>query len=680
MAEVVEDDQTCHLDFETYCELDIRKVGAHRYARHPSCEVLIARYLLPGMVLPATWLPRQEPPPADLLRWVRGKGRMGAHNAAFERCVWRWALRRMHPSVPEVVDSQWVCTAAKAAASGLPRSLEKALKAAGLDIEKDVEGQKLIQVFCKPRKPTKKDPRTRILPEQDVRFQRFIEYCGTDVMGEVALDHALPDLIARERRMFILDMVMNDRGLPVDLPLVKKALRVVQGLEKTVADRVTELTMDRDNVNGLKATQVAKMLQVFADRGLDLENMRKETIQEALKAEGLDDLTRELLELRVEAGKASTKKLVSMLACADPDDHVVQGGFLYHGAHTGRYAGRLVQPHNFIRGLLKDHQREFVFALLEHADPDLFTMLLDGAPFRDKKGNALTTGPIDAISQCMRGFIRAPMGYELAVVDYTAIEARILAWVAGEDHMLEAYFQGVDVYKLMAMKLWKLPSIDVVTDEQRRIAKNLVLGCGYGLGGVKFVDYCANAGLIVEPDFAMSAVKAYRREHPAIVESWKTVESLVVAAITHSGREYAGLKCRFYMREHWLCVQLPSGREIRYPYAKAVPTERWGKPAWSISFRTEIKGQWVREHTYGGKLIENIVQAIARDVMMEGMLSAETNHYPVIGTVHDELLTLRLKGTSDVKHLEKLACTVPSWSKGMPLAAKGFVCERYKKD
>ncbi len=661
------DDQTCHLDFETYCDIDVRKVGAHRYARHPSCEVIICSYLLPGMVDPAVWLPRQEPPPAALVRWVRGRGRMGAHNAAFERAVWRWALRRQHPDLPEVKDSQWVCTAAKAAASGLPRKLENALKALNMGVEKDAEGAKLIKVFCQPRKPTKKDARTRILPEQDARFQRFIEYCQQDVRGEVVLDHALPDLIPRERRMFILDMLMNDRGLPIDLPMVDKALKVVQGLEKAVADRVSDITTTGDNVNGLKATQVAKMLQVFADRGLDLENMRKETIEAALKNADLDDTTKELLMLRVEAGKASTKKLISMKLCADPDDWVVQGGFLYHGAHTGRYAGRLVQPHNFIRGLLKDRQRELVFALLEYADPDLFLLLYDK--------------PIDVISQCMRGFIRAPEGYELAVVDYTAIEARILAWIAGEDHMLEAYFQGVDVYKLMAKKLWHLDSIDDVSDEQRRIAKNLVLGCGYQLGGAKFVDYAANAGVIITEEFAAMAVKAYRREHPAIVRSWKTVEGLVANAINHPGEVYEGLKCRFFMRDHWLCIQLPSGREIRYPHARAVLTERWGKPAWSLSFRTEIKGQWVRENTYGGKLIENIVQAIARDVMMEGMLAAETGGWPVIGTVHDELLTLVQRGMARIKELEKVVC-IPhiKWTKGMPLAAKGFVCERYKKD
>ena len=649
-----------HLDFETFSEIDIRKVGAHRYARHPSTEVLIACYQLPGMDEPEVWLPRQEAPPARLTSWVRQGGKVGAHNAAFERAVWRWCLRRMHPSTPEIKDNQWVCTAAKAAASGLPRSLDKALKAAGLEVSKDLEGSKLIKVFCGPRKPTKADARTRILPEQDPRFQRFIEYCQQDVRGEIALDEALPDLIPRQRRMFLLDMAMNDRGLPIDIPLVRKALKVVKTLEEDIGRRVSELT------GGLKATQVAKMIEMFAERGLDIANMQKNTIEEALKDSKLDAGTRALLELRVEAGKASTKKLISMMACADPDDWVVQGGFLYHGAHTGRYAGRLVQPHNFIRGMLKDHQRDLVFALLEHEDAELFTLLYDK--------------PIDVISQCMRGFICAPSGYELAVVDYTAIEARILAWVAGEETILAAYRKGLDVYKVMAVTLFRLKDVSEVSDEQRRIAKNLVLGCGYQLGGVKFVDYCANAGVIITEEFAKSAVTTYRKGVPAIVASWKTVENLASMAIRHPGTVYEGLKCKFYMKEHWLCIELPSGRSIRYPYARAVPVERWGKPAYEISFRTEIKGQFVREKTYGGKLIENIVQGIAFDVMQEGMLSAETNGYPVIGTVHDELLSLRKKGTSNVKELEALVCNVPAWSKGMPLAAKGFICDRYRKD
>ena len=663
-----------HLDFETFSELDIRKVGGHRYARHASTEVLIASFWLPGDTDPDVWLPRLEAPPERLMAWIRAKGKIGAHNVPFERNVWRYALSRMHPDIPAIADNQWVCTAAKAAASGLPRSLEKALKALQLPVLKDEEGSKLIQVFCKPRKPTKADARTRILPEQDPRFQRFIEYCQQDVRGEMALDVALPDLIPRQRRMFILDMLMNDRGLPLDLPLVEKALAVVKSLEQIVAGKVQQIT------GGVKATQVAKMLEIFADRGLDLENMQAETIRQALKDDTLDPVTRQLLLLRVEAGKASTKKLISMMLCADPHDWVVQGGFLYHGAHTGRYAGRLVQPHNFIRGMLKDKQRDIVFALLEYCDPDLFMLLYDECPVVDSKGKPITTGPIDVISQCMRGFIKAPDGYELAVVDYTAIEARVLAWLCDETDMLAAYFKGLDVYKVMAVRLFKLPSIDDVSDEQRRIAKNLVLGCGYQLGGVKFVDYCANAGLIITEEFAKSAVKAYRAGVPNIVASWKTVENLVIRAIQDPDSVYSGLHCKFYMRDHWLCIKLPSGREIRYPYAKAVPCMRWGKPAHEISFRTEIKGQFLREKTYGGKLIENIVQGIAFDVMQEGMLSAETNGYPVFGTVHDEVLTMRKKGTSDIKHLEELVCDIPDWSAGMPLAAKGFICDRYKKD
>ena len=663
-------DDVGDIDYETFSAIDIRKVGGHRYARHPTTEVLIVRYLLPGYTRTREWLPRRQRPPQDLVSWVASGGKLVAHNANFERLITRHALRRMHPDFPDVADAQWICTAARAAASGLPRSLDGALKALGSPVAKDEEGKRLIKIFCSPRKPTKKDARTRILPEDEPEeFARFSAYCDKDVMGEHWLHHALPMLSSREAMFFRLDMRMNDRGLPIDIPMARKALNVVQELERRTATEVKAMT------GGIGATQVAKMLEMFAARGLDLENMQKKTVEDALKGKHLDPQTRRLLELRVEAGKASTKKLVSMLLCADPHDWVVQGGFLFHGAHTGRYAGRLVQPHNFIRGMLKDHQRDLVFRLLELADDGVYEAADVADVFQ-----LLYEKPIDQISQCMRGFIRAPEGYEMAVVDYTAIEARVLAWVAGEEHMLVAYRAGVDVYKLMAMKLWKLPSLDHVTDEQRRIAKNLVLGCGYQLGGPRFVEYAAGAGCIIEEQFALLAVKVYRKEHPAIVASWKTVEGLVVGAIRNPGKVFRGLQCQFYMREHWLCIRLPSGRELRYPYATATASERYGKPSWSISFRTDHHGQFFRESTYGGKLIENIVQAIARDIMMEGMWKAETGGYPVFGTVHDEVLTMRLKGTSDKKHLEKLVCDVPACYDGIPLAAKGFITERYKKD
>lgn len=649
-----------HVDVETYSELDIRKVGGYRYARHQSTECLILRYLLPGVSYPREWLPMEEEPPEDLVAWVQSGGKLGAHNASFERNIWRYVLQRRFPELPSVADAQWECTAARAAASGLPRSLEKALAALDLPVQKDLEGSKLIQTFCKPRKPTKKDARTRIYPQDAPQaFARFSRYCATDVLGEAALDAALPKLRKREQLFFEMDLRMNDRGLPVDLPLVETTFDVVQHLEADVKAKVEQMS------GGIKGTQVAKMLEMFSERGLDLENLRAETVRQALKDKDLDDDTRRLLELRLEAGKASTKKLKAILNWCDSFDFVVQGAFLIYGAHTGRYAGRGIQPQNFTRGMLKDHQRDLVFRLLALADAEVLS--------------ALYEKPIDIVSQCMRGFVMAPYGYEFAVVDYTAIEARVLAWVAGEEHMLDAYRKGVDVYKLMASKLWRI-SISDVSDEQRRIAKNLVLGCGYQLGYRKFVDYAANAGVIIDEEFSREAVGAYRKEHPAIVKSWNTVEKLCVAAIKNPGEVFEGLRCEFYMFEHWLCIRLPSGREIRYPYARVTATERWGKPHHQISFRTEIKGRFIRENTYGGKIIENIVQGIARDVMMEGLYNAERAKYPPVGTVHDEAITLRKVGTTDIKFLEHIVCAIPSWGDGIPLAAKGFTCVRYKKD
>ncbi len=649
-----------HLDFETYCDIDIRKVGSYRYARHPSCEVLIASYWLPGMDPdlddPLVWLPHEEPMPVDLRDAAR-KETFWAHNAMFERGIWHYVLHKRH-GAPDIPPERWRCTAMLAAANGLGRQLNVALRQLGTGVEKDPEGERLIKIFCKPRKPTKKDPRTRILPGDNPKdFKRFIEYCQQDVRGEMELHDKLLPLHPREEQFYALDLRMNERGLPIDLPLVQKARLVLSVLEKEIADRVAQLT------GGIKATQAAKLKDWFAEHGLDLENLQAQTIRDVLaQAADLSGDLREMLALRVEAGKASTKKLISMEACADPDDWVIQGTLLIHGAHTGRYAGRLIQPQNFIRGTLKEKAQAMVFALLDSADPDLFRVLYEW--------------PIDVISQCMRGFIKAPPGYRFVVVDYTAIEARVLAWVAGERKVLAAYFQGVDVYKMMASSLFGIP-ISKVSSEQRRLAKNLVLGCGYSLGGPKFVDYCANMGVTIDPDFAKVAVKKYREDHPNIVKSWSLVEDAWVRAC--AGEKVRALRCVFYKKQDWLCVRLPSGREIRYHRPKALPVERWGRPAHDLSYATDFHGKLIREKTYGGKLVENIVQAIARDVMREGMFEAEEAGYPVLGTVHDELITLRKDGEGSAKELEKIVCTLADWTEGIPLNSEGFECYRYRK-
>lgn len=654
-----------HLDFETFSTVDIRKTGGYYYARHPSTEVLIACYWVDGMdpetERPIIWLPYKEEAPRDLRRLAkRDSVQFKAHNAQFERAVWTHTLRRQHGYIAEIGIDRWVCTAAQAAASGLPRSLGPALQALGGTVRKNEDGTAFIKTFCKPRKPTKADKRTRVLPDDNpLAFEKGVVYCQDDVMGELQLDQSLPPLTAEEQRFFSLDMLMNERGLPIDLPLVRTTFQTLGTLEKQINDEVTALT------GGIRATQRAKMMDLLSDWGLDMENMQAQTIRDMLAArDDLPEHVKRLLVLRVEASKASTKKLASMLACTHPEEHIIQGGFLFHGAHTGRYAGRLVQPQNFIRGKLKPHQQDTVFRLLATCSADVLSMMYEW--------------PIDTISQCMRGFIRAPKGQRFVVVDYTAIEARVLAWVADELKVLQAYRAGVDVYKMMASSLFKI-AIEAVDAEQRRLGKNLVLGCGYALGGARFVEYCAGLGQVVEESFAKKAVKLYRDQHPNIVKSWQKVEDAAAKAIKNPGKTYEAAKCLFFMDDHWLCIELPSGRELRYPRARATPVERWGKPAMQISFQTDYHGKIVRETTYGGKLVENIVQGIARDVMREGMFAAEEAGYPVHGTVHDELLTLRDLGEGSSKELEKIVCTLPKWTHGIPLNAEGFETERYRK-
>lgn len=649
-----------HIDFETYSELDLTRVQAWRYARHPSTEVLICCYKFDDSKKVHTWLPFEEDVPDNLLEAAQDpEMEFHAFNAGFERPVWKHTLRRQHPELPDIPIERWFCTAYIAAANGLGRTLNSCLGVLGTGVEKDPEGKRLIKIFSMPRKPTKKDPRKRILPrEQDVDFQKFIRYCRQDVVGECELADNCHPLTERQWELYHLDCLMNERGLPFDMPMVRQAQVVLKVLQDRVNAEILKLT------GGIKATQVAKLKAYLEGMGLELENMKAQTVKDLLKnRKDIPEKVKRLLLLRMEAGKASIKKLVAMVDICDPTEGIAQGMFLIHGAHTGRYAGRGVQPQNFVRGMLKEYQQTLVFALLAEGDPWMFLQLYEW--------------PIDIISQCMRGFIKAPKGYEFYVVDYAAIEARLLAWVANEVKMLRLYREGVDVYKRMASIIYNIP-VEKVSSEQRRIAKNVVLGCGYNMSAKKFVIYCALQGVIVSEELGAKAVKLYRKEHPNIVASWKEVQA-VCARVIRTGKPERAFKCKFHKREHWLCVKLPSGREIRYPHAKATPVERYGKPDFQISFRTDYHGKPVRESTYGGKIIENIVQGIAFDVMGEGMLNAEAAKYRVHGTVHDEALTLRKKGTGDIKALEKIVCQMPRWADGIPLSAEGFVCERYRK-
>lgn len=678
-----------HLDFETFSMAPLKKTGAWRYSVDPTTQILYACWAVDDDEV-STWCPIITPKeaarfdfPEDWyygptiprpLRLALGRGnRILAHNAPFERGIIQNVMRTRHDG-PDTDIRQYRCTAARAAAAGLPRSLEHAAMALGVANQKDKEGSKLLGYFVKPKKPTRKDPRTRIMPlDMKDEFIRVGEYCQQDVRTERDIDYRIPSLDPNERRLFTFDLQINERGIGIDTALARDTSEVVGALEAEIVARVQQLTKSEEYPEGLRPTQRDKMLKFFDSIGVVLENMQADYIKKFIKDNiaTMDPLARELLQLRMEAGKSSTKKLASMLAFADPADDRARGTLLFYGAHTGRWSGKGVQPHNFIRGHLKYEEQLRIFELLRQRDAEIMQILYER--------------PITAISSCMRGFIIPRKGHILRVVDYSAIEARVLAWLALDDEILDAYRAGYDVYKVMASKLFNVP-YDNVTDEQRRIGKNLILGCGYGLGAAKFVTYCEKAGAEIGLDFAKQAVRTYRNERHKIVRFWSDVERAAIAAV-REGRRYDRAillrNLKFYLKdfegETWFCIELPSGRSLHYYRPKVKIVEKWGEPAHQLTFKVEFRGRLVSESTYGGKLVENIVQAVARDFLVHGMYQAEQEGYPVIGTVHDELLTEPTIEHGSVKELEEIVSRLPPWGDGCPISAEGFESYRYRK-
>jgi DNA polymerase len=649
-----------HIDFETFSRLDVSAVGAYRYAEDPSTEVLICCYAIDDGPV-QTWYPYKHPQlPGDLADRVRRREMMAAHNAQFERAIWQGVLVKRHRA-PATRIGQWHCTAVQSAQAGIPRNLDGATIAVDVPHKKNPDGKKLIRIFCSPRKPTKSDPSTRIRPQDRPEdFRRFTEYCRDDVRAERALFHRLPEIDGDLQRLFNTDMLINERGIPFDLPLVAKALPIVEELTQWTRDRAVEVT------GGIRPTQVAKLrdwINAELPEELALPNLRKETVEKVMVHPDMPEHVRDLLDIRMEAALVSHMKFYAMQRVCSPVDNRARGTILFYGAHTGRKSGKYIQPHNFKRGTLTPAQQQTVVRALEYGDADIMLRLWPN--------------PITAISMVMRSFIAALPGKLLRVVDYAAIEARVLAWLAGEQWLVDAFNRGADVYKMMACKLWAI-SMDMVSSEQRRIAKNLVLGCGYQLGGPKFVEYCARAGVYITEEFAIEAVGTYRDQHPMIKKMWYGVENAAIAAV-QSGKCVKWRLLEFEVIDDWLTIRLPSGRRLYYLRPKVQVVMAYGKPKLQLTFREEFKGQMLRVSTYGGRLTENIVQGVAFDLMANGEEQAEENGYPVIATVHDEVVTETDEDEGSIDELEHVVCRIPDWAHGCPIGAEGFDTVRYRK-
>lgn len=647
------------IDFETRSRVDLRKAGPFRYAEDPSTEILCLAYKLPGQKIKVARVIDGEDP-HDLFDAIKGGALIEAHNAQFEWAVWNlngvafldW---------PKLPLAQLFCSAAKAAYHGLPRKLELLAPALGLKESKDIEGHRLMLRMSKPRKPTKKNPAEWV--EDEASFQRLYEYCRQDVVVEELCSKKLGELPAFERQVYLLDQLVNARGIFCDLPLVERALKWVDLYSQELTEELRKITYGQVT-SAQQVAEILKFLKTQYKGEAGLLKLTKKDVENLISTpDCFTEAGTRVLEIRQLLGLSSIKKLKAMSASAGSDGRI-RGALIYYGARTGRAAGRLIQPQNMTKEF---YPRDEVLGVLESDDYELFKMLFDH--------------PLKAISSILRPMLRAAPGKVLLAADYAAIEARVLSWLAGDEEALKIFRSGKDIYAIEAAKIYGV-ELSAVTKAQRQLGKVAILGLGYGMGANKFIETCKSWGIEISSDMAEQVVNTYRKGHPKVVDLWRGLESAAKEAIKKQALKSKVCefgKVKFRVKDGALQMLLPSKHILFYrdPCFKIVE-KQWGHQE-EIRFMEFAKGKWVRGSTYGGKLVENAVQALARDIMVGAMLELEMAGFPIIFSVHDEIISEVPKDKADLKRFETIMAQVPPWAQGLPLEVEGFIDERYHK-
>ena len=693
------------IDFETRSKVDLRNTGSSVYARDESTEVLCLGYTIDGFTA-KLWTPEQ-PAPADLLQAVRAGEEIHAHNALFERLIW------LHVCVPrfgwpDVPFESWRCSLAACSRLALPRGLEDAGKAMGLPIEKDLEGRRIMLKLARPRKPSKNNPSEWHNNPAD--FARLYEYCKTDVLAEVEVVKALEAMPASQIKVWQLDQRINLRGMPVDREGIDIAAAVV---EKRKADYGKDLErITKGSV--VKASDAGGIRKWLATQGIETNTIAVAWVSETLK-NGCSPDVREVLEIRQRAGKSSTSKLARLKYFMDTDDRV-RGGFRYHGASTGRWAGMGFQPHNLPRGSLPaGMEEEFHGSLCD----------LNDGRIELQEFEMLWGDVVDAVSGGIRSMFKAPAGYRFLVCDFAGIEARVLAWLAGQENLLNVFREGGDVYKMMAASIYNIGE-DKVDKVQRQLGKTAILGCGYGMGGPKFADsvYAMTGKTMLEyfpsrevdekmaterlrrkakkesmdekdiekhlaETIGRDVVTQYRDTNGAIKSFWYELNTATLKAIATKREQWVG-HLRITCTDSWLKIWLPSGRDISFykpeitvvdaPWDRDKPkSERQQLEQVQFEGMNSQIHKWCRQRSYGGKLVENVTQAVAADLLMEAMLRLEAKGYKTIATIHDEIVAEMPYGEGSLAEFEHIMKQVPKWASGCPIDVEGFESERYRK-
>lgn len=655
------------LDFETRSTCDLRRVGSWGYAADPATQVMCLALRFPGQPAPELWVPECWRPKLKgrvalvtderLDTLLREPGHTyHAYNAGFEYGMWYWHMAKRY-GFPMLHLNRWSCLHARAMMLGLPARLDDAAKALGLVDRKDETGARVMMRMCKP------DVKGNWV-EDEANFETLCRYCRQDVVVEEAMHRALPPIPVAERDVWRADQMINLLGIPVD---VEGCRNVVARLAESVTRMKAEFReLTRGHVES--PTQRAKLLLWLAEAyELELPDLTKTTVSDQLRTVE-DTGLRRVLEIRAELSKASNAKYTAALKAVG-DDHRIHNAFVYHGASTGRWSGKGVQPQNMLR---YDADPEDMDRFFEAAKtPELFFALYGDAPGF-------------WASRYSRGMFLAPEGSVFIPCDLAAIEGRVLAWLAGETRVLDMYRAGEDIYVANAMRAYGKPK-DRVTSKDRMAGKVMELALGYQ-GGVGALErFGAGYGLSWTEKEGRALVNAWRNSRPKTRQLWYDTENAAREAVSSRGASCAAGPLVYTLRTTpgglpVLLCRLPSGRALYYLRPRLVED----RLVYDGTRQDEAgsKRSWGPVDTYGGKLVENATQAVARDVLVYGMLGVMDDKIKVPIHVHDELVPECPEAEAELVKatVERRMTAPPPWAVGLPLAAKAFVTRRYRKD
>jgi DNA polymerase len=684
--------QSMGIDYETFSEVDLRVAGLHNYATHSSTGAHCMSYG-PDPEHVKTWV-EGEPFPEDLAAHIESGGTITAWNAAFELAIWNLCCTRKYGWKPLPV-SQVRCSMVRAYAMALPGALEDAALALGIDQRKDQEGHRIMLQLSKPKKDGSMWRRDDASLD---KFLRLYEYNRQDVRTELACLDRLMELIPSECALWELDHRINNRGVMCDLLSIDKAISIVEAEQKRLNGEMLKVT---GGVVG-SCNEVQMLGKWIKSQGVEMDGLAKADVLNALAADVVNEeadeagelppwakimppAVRRALELRQEAAKSGTAKLVAMREKASTDGRL-RNLHQYHAASTGRWGGRGVQPQNFFRG-----RPGTTFEDVEA----MFSML------GDKERLDLFYGPaMDAISDCIRGMLIAGEGNELVACDFSQIEPRGLAWLAGQESVLEVFRTHGKVYEHAASGIYHVPLEDV-TKYQRQVAKVAVIALGYQGGVGAFQSMAKNYDVRVPDEEADEIKKAWRAANKRIETYWYDLEEAVLGAMRSGGVHYAGpvgRAVKFRKSGSFLWALLPSGRALCYPYPELrMVMTPWGEEKEQLTFMTVVdqtqkkkaktlpdpnsKGRWQRVSTYGGSLAENMTQAIARDLLADAMRFIEAEGIEIVLHVHDEVVAevKQFRAQWVLERMEAIMSETPAWAKGLPLAAEAWRGRRYRK-